>query len=81
MASSNSSGQSQEPEIQPVSAGTADAVPPGMRPLDELKALAGRVAAEHASSARACDARWQDELDQRRRELAQAQAALLRTHG
>lgn len=49
-----------------------------MRPLDELHALAQRVAAEHNAMARACETRWRDELEQRRQQLAQDAARLLR---
>ena len=52
--------------------------PSSMRPLDELHALAQRVADEYRDECRECDARWRDELEQRRRQLAAAAARLLR---
>lgn len=52
--------------------------PSGMRPLDELHALAQRVATEYRETCRACDERWREELEQRRQQLAAATAQLLR---
>jgi hypothetical protein len=48
----------------------------GMRPLDELHAMAQRVADEHRANSRACDKRWCDELEARRQQLAAAAAQL-----
>jgi hypothetical protein len=48
-----------------------------MRPLDELKAMACRAAAEHSAMSRACEVRWRDELEHRRRQLALAHAQLV----
>jgi hypothetical protein len=49
-----------------------------MRPLDELRSMACRVAAEYQAHVRAIDARWRDELEQRRRQLALEHARLVR---
>jgi hypothetical protein len=49
-----------------------------MRPLEELRVMACRVAAEYQAHVRTIEARWRDELDQRRRELALAHARLVR---
>jgi len=50
-----------------------------MRPLDELHAMAQRVADEHREKSCACEQRWRDELEARRKQLAAAAARLL--HG
>lgn len=48
-----------------------------MRPLDELHAMAQRVADEHRENSRVSEKRWCDELEARRQQLAAAAARLL----
>lgn len=58
----------------------AAVVPTMPRSPETLNELARRVEAEHRAMARACDQRWHEELERRRREISMECSRLLH-HG